>query len=48
MQSTEQNSAEMKETTGDEIMKLLSKSKKGLPKTEKKKKETPSRKEINL
>ena len=42
------NPAEMKEMTGDEIMKLFSKSKKGLPKTEKTKKETPSRKEINL
>ena len=47
-QSIEKNPAEMKEMTGDEIMKLLSKSKKGLPKTEKKKKETSSRKKINL
>ena len=47
-QSIEKNPAEMKEMTGDEIMKLLSKSKKGLPKTEKKKKETSLRKEINL
>ena len=53
-QSIEKNPAEMntllenKEMTGDEIMKLLSKSKKGLPETEKMKNETPSRKEINL